>query len=72
MKNLIKFIMNDKAAKITAIIVLSLTTVVTTLCLIDPTYLLYLLLFAIGAFSFAALCCLIYMAVYEVLDDDEY
>lgn len=68
MKNLIKFIMNDKAAKITAIIVLSLTTIITTLCLIDPIYLLYLLLFAICAFSFAAICWLIYMFITEVLD----
>lgn len=72
MKNLIKFIMNDKAAKITAIILLSLTTIVTTLCLINPIYLLYLLLFVIGAFGILMLCSLTYMAVYEILDDDEY
>ena len=71
MKNLIKFIMNDKAAKITAIIILSLTTIVTTLCLINPIYLLYLLLFVIGAFGILMLCSLTYMAVYEFLNDDE-
>ncbi len=71
MKNLIKFIMNDKAAKITAIIILSLTTIVTTLCLINPIYLLYLLLFVIGAFGIFMLCSLTYMAVYEFLNDDE-
>lgn len=71
MKNLIKFIMNDKAAKITAIIILSLTTIITTLCLINPIYLLYLLLFVIGAFGILMLCSLTYMAVYEFLNDDE-
>jgi len=72
MKNLIKFIMNDKAAKITAIIVLSLTTVITTICLINPIYLIYLLFIIMGGFAVYMICALVYMSIDEYLDDLDY
>ena len=64
--------MNDKAAKITAIIVLSLTTVITTICLINPIYLIYLLFIIMGGFAVYMICALVYMSIDEYLDYSDY
>ena len=61
--------MNDKAAKITAIIVLSLTTIITTLCLINPILIVYLLFIVMGGFAVYMICVLVYISIDEYLDD---